>query len=1039
MVRRSVTVLFSDLKGSTSLGERLDPEALREVLDAYFEAMREAIERHGGFIEKYIGDAVMAVFGVPRAHEDDALRALRAASDMQVGLAALNPRLQERFGVQLENRTGVSTGEVVTGDLVSGQRLVTGDAVNVSARLEQNAPANEVLFGERTFRLVRGGVSFEKLAPIELKGKAQRVPAYRLVGVKATADEPGRRTDTPLVGRKEELAALRAARERSHRRRAAELVTVIAPAGTGKSRLLEEFTRRASVYATVLRGRCLSYGEGITFWPIAAIARAAAGITDRDSVDEARAKLTALVGSDSEGVSERVASVIGLSADAYPVQETFWAVRQLLQGVAGHRGAVVLIDDIHWAEPTLLDLIEYLRETIAGAPVLILCSSRPELLDQRESWQADRPDSVVLTLQPLTDEESGDVVSNLLGGSALSAAVRGRIVEAAQGNPLFVEQLLSMLIDDGTLQRDAHGKWVVTARVETIEVPPSIGALLTARLDRLPAVERTVLERGAVIGHSFRGDAVVYLCPEDVRTQVPPSLTALVRKELVAAVQTATLADDDYRFAHALVSEAAYRVLLKRTRAELHERFVQWLELTSRDRLTELREILGYHLEQSYLAVTQLGPPDMHALEVGRRASGLLGDAGEQARARGDMPAAGGLLRRAAALIPEPDASRSLLLLHAGEALSEMGRFDDANAALAQAADDGHARDDIAMETTASVARLLCRFMADPESAATIEVTTAAHDAIAELEQLDAPAGLARAWRLLMYAGFIEANFAAAEAAARRAVAEAARDGDRVLELRYLAALGSCVVYSPTPVSDAIQQCEQLLERAGGERRTVAITYSALSHLEAMRGNFTRARELYASSRSTLVELGFTHSAAIVSLQSGPAEMLAGDLARAEDELRRDLASLTELGDRGYTSTVAALLAEVLFAQGRREEAGQFAEICRETAAPEDVAAQYHLCAIQAKLAAAEGRLEQAEALAREGVKHIRATDIIDLQGDALVTLAGVLRAAGDVEGAGAMLRDALALFERKGNLVSAGRARAELAELTTGSRGVAV
>jgi tetratricopeptide (TPR) repeat protein len=617
--------------------------------------------------------------------------------------------------------------------------------------------------------------------------------------------------------------------------------------------------------------------------------------------------------------------------------------------------------------------------------------------------------------------------------------LRSRIVSAAEGNPLYVEQMLSMLIDDGALTRSSEGRWVVAKHVDNISVPPSIGALLTARLDRLQPGERTVIERGAVIGASFDSLAVAHLCPEPVRPDVPPSLAGLVRREFLTRTPNAAILEEEFRFVHALVRDAAYSGLLKRTRAQLHESFAGWLEATSGYRLTERQEILGYHLEQSYLALRQLGPPDRHAVGMGLRASSLLADAGERARARGDMPAAGGLDRRAAALLPDGHASRPVLLLHAGEALGEMGRFDDASAALTEASEAAHARGDAAMATTASVARLTGRFMADPESSPTADVIAAARDAIAALESLDGHAGLARAWRLLMYVHFIEANFGAAETAARRAVTEAELAGDRVLEIRYLAALASCVVYSPTPVAEAIQQCEHVLERAGGDRRTVAITLGALSHLEAMRANFARARELYGRSRSMLNELGLVHSAAIVSMQSGPVEMLAGDLTKAEEELRHDVASLTALGDRGYMSTVAALLAEVLHAQGHNDEAELFATTCRETAAPEDVAAQHHSRSIDAKLAAAAGHLDEAEALARESVRLIRTTDMVDLQGDALVTLAGVLRASGSFDAAAATLREAVSLFEGKGNLVSAQRARAALDGLSAGPLVVAV
>src|SRR5947208_2968276 len=299
-VRKTVTLVFSDLKGSTSLGEKLDTEALREVMARYFEEMKRPLERHGGRIEKYIGDAIMAVFGLPRAHEDDALRAVRAALEMKEALARLNDELERRWGVRLENRTGVNTGEVVSGDSASAQRLVTGDAVNVAARLEQAAPALEILIGEPTYRLVRHAIEVEAVEPLELKGKSERVPAYRLLAVHATDEEIVRRREAPLVGRETEAAALRAAFELASSDRRCQVLTLVAPAGLGKSRLTEEFSRLARESALVLRGRCLPYGDGITFWPLVEVIRQAAGIDHSDQADSAREKLAALVGSDAD-------------------------------------------------------------------------------------------------------------------------------------------------------------------------------------------------------------------------------------------------------------------------------------------------------------------------------------------------------------------------------------------------------------------------------------------------------------------------------------------------------------------------------------------------------------------------------------------------------------------------------------------------------------------------------------------------------------------------------------------------------------------
>ena len=413
-VRKTVTVVFSDLKGSTALGERLDSEAVREVLEVYFTAMRGVLERHGGTVEKYVGDAIMAVFGLPRLHEDDALRAVRAAHQMRDALTEVNRLLESRWGVSLENRTGVNTGEVVAGDPSTGQRLVTGDTVNVAARLEQAAPPLEVLIGESTYRLVRDGVQVEAMPPLELKGKSEPVAAYRLCGV---SRERGftPRTGTPLVGRAEELAVLSAAMERVAGRGVPEMVTVLAPAGTGKSRLLQEFLSGAAGRARVVRGRCLSYGEGITFWPLAEIARDAAGVSEDEAAEPALSKLSALLGEGSSDAADRLAAVMGLTESAYPVHETFWAARRLLEGAARSGPVVAVFEDIHWAEPTFLELLAYLAETGENAALLLLCTSRPELLELRPAWREEHARARTISLRPLSEAESAEVVDHLLG------------------------------------------------------------------------------------------------------------------------------------------------------------------------------------------------------------------------------------------------------------------------------------------------------------------------------------------------------------------------------------------------------------------------------------------------------------------------------------------------------------------------------------------------------------------------------------------------------------------------------------------------
>ena len=635
-VRKIVTIVFCDLKGSTELADRLDSEAVREVLARYFSAMKPVLERHGGTIEKYIGDAIMAVFGLPRMHEDDALRAVRAAADMREALAELNVTLRAGFGVTLENRTGVNTGEVVTGEGGGSQRLATGDTVNVAARLEQVAPVGEVMIGESTYRLVRESVDVVPVEPLTLKGKPEPVPAYRLLSVTADA-RSARPADLPLVGRAREIAALDAEFRRSVTGPEGRLVTVLGEAGVGKSRLIEEFVRRLADEATVLRGRCLSYGDGITFWPLAEVLRQAAGIVPEDTEEDARIKLKSCFGEQLADATTRIESGMGLSQDPYGKDELFWGVRVALEELARRTPLVVVFDDIHWAEATFLDLIEDILDASLSVPLLLVCTARHEFREDRPRFGAGRRAASQIELGELSREESGLVVRNLLGATSLPGPLERRILALAEGNPLFIEQMLSMLVDDGRLRQQA-GRWVFSGTAKAVSVPGNVSSLLGARLDRLGLAERRVVESASVIGLEFSSDAVSVLVQEDnARTDLGPVLAALCRKKLIRRAEAG--AGDDFHFSHILIRDAAYARLLKRTRARLHEHFAAWLADMVGSRVAEYEEILGYHLEQSYLYRAELGPIDDAGQRLGATASRHLSSAGHRALARGDMPA----------------------------------------------------------------------------------------------------------------------------------------------------------------------------------------------------------------------------------------------------------------------------------------------------------------------------------------------------------------------------------------------------------------
>ncbi|HEY6031417.1 MAG TPA: adenylate/guanylate cyclase domain-containing protein, partial [Gaiellaceae bacterium] len=525
-VRKVVTVVFCDLTGSTELGDRSDPEALRATMRGYYEQVRAILERHGGTVEKFIGDAVMAVFGVPVSHEDDALRAVRAAWEMRAAVPALG----------LRARIGVNTGEVVAGE---GDALVTGDAVNVAARLEQAAEAGEVLIGAETQQLVRDAVRVERVE-VAAKGKPDPVRAFRLLDLDAGAAAVARRLDTPLIGRRNELEQLRQALERAVRENRCHLFTLLGSAGVGKSRLVAELL--VGVDATVLHGRCLDYGDGITFWPVFSVLKQ--------------------LGERAEG------TLAHLVEGASTANELFWAVRAQLEEVAAERPLVVVFDDIHWGQETFLDLIDHIADLSRGAPILLLCVARPELLDKRPGWGGGKLNATTVLLEPLSVEECAQLIE---AHGGVEAETRTRILAAADGNPLFVEEMVALTREDGD-----------------VRVPATVQALLQARLDQLGSEERSVIERGAVEGQIFHRGAVREL----TQTEVEPHLDGLVRKELIHPTPTTFAGDHAFRFRHLLIRDAAYDALPKETRADLHERFSTWLERNGRE-LIELDEVLG--------------------------------------------------------------------------------------------------------------------------------------------------------------------------------------------------------------------------------------------------------------------------------------------------------------------------------------------------------------------------------------------------------------------------------------------------------------
>jgi class 3 adenylate cyclase/tetratricopeptide (TPR) repeat protein len=1025
-VRRVVTIVFADVTGSTSLGERLDPEALRRVMGRYFDEMSTVIERHGGTVEKFIGDAVMAVFGIPRLHEDDALRAVRAAFGMREALEALNVELEREHGIGIAARIGVNTGEVVAGDPSTGQRLVTGDAVNVAARLEQAASPGEIFLGETTYRLVKDAVEVEPVSALDLKGKEEPVPAFRLLTVLTDTAGHERHLDSPMVGRGKELEMLERALEHAVTERTSHLFTLLGPAGVGKSRLVGEFLGGSPATATVLRGRCLSYGEGITFFPLAEVIHQAAGILEGEPPASARDKLATSLADTADG--ERIASLVGGLFGWSPpgaTEDSFWAVRKVLEHLARDRPVVVVFDDIHWAEPTMLDLIEHLADWTRDAAVLLVCVARPELLDIRSGWGGGKMNATSILLEPLPGDEASLLVDNLLGKAAIPQVARDRILEAAEGNPLFVEEMLAMLIDDGLL-RFEEGSWRSVEDLAHVTVPPTIHLLLAARLDRLDADERAVIERGAVEGKVFHAGAVTTLSPESVRPNVRSRLLALARKELIRPDRAEFAGEDAFRFRHLLIRDAAYQAMPKEQRADLHERFAAWLGAAAAERIAEYEEILGYHLEQAYRYRTELGVADDRAKELAGRAAEHLYASAVRADERGDLPTARSLLERNVDL--SDGTLRVQALVRLSELLPELGEYAAAHETAVRAIEAAEAMGDRPSALRAGLVRILNRSSIDPTHTMNMG-RTAIEEVLAEAERLgDADLRDRAVLALALLAFFLGKPTEAMviiEELSGRVPTMSRRDRNEVA-----GQMAICSYFGSVPVDEAFVVLDRAAHLRGESLIGEAHDLRVRSGVLAMAGRFQESHEAVERSRAIYEELGAT--TLMMTTSQITAEMLRLE-GRPKDAERilRDMHELYEaMGETAFNSTICSLLGHALCDQGRFDEAEGFAARSRELASEDDFASQADWRLVRARVLSERGSFDEALALADEGAAIMDATDYLDWQGGAHAVRGGVLEAAGRGDDARAAFEEALARYERKGNVVSAARVRAQLDRL---------
>jgi tetratricopeptide (TPR) repeat protein len=746
----------------------------------------------------------------------------------------------------------------------------------------------------------------------------------------------------------------------------------------------------------VLLGHCVAYGEGATFLPLAEMV---AGI----GADPA----TVLAGEDDrELVAGRIAELLGRAEGSAGSGEGFWAVRRLLGGLARQRPVVAVFEDVQWAEPTLLDLIEYLAGFSSGAPILLLCLARPEFLEARPQWILAAPDAVSLRLEPLRDEQAQALIESLNGDVA--PAVHDRIAEIAEGNPLFVEQLLAYTREAGADALDA--------------VPPSLEALLASRLDLLAPEERTILQCAAVVGREFWRGAVVDLAPAELVPTLSSQLLALVRRGLVRPARSAFALDDAFRFDHPLIRLVAYTGIPKALRAELHERHADWLA----EQPVGTDELVGYHLEQAYRYGTELGPVDRRLQRLAADAGERLGAAGIRAWKRGDTPATVNLLGRATRLLPEQDSYRLELMCELGIALATAAELTRAEETLEDAHAVAAASGQRHVELRARVDTAIVRLSSDPEFDVD-EVSDVASEAIEVFEELPDERALARTWLMNSLAQGIRCRFRAAGDAARRALEHYRRSGWSSQTSLGLVAIS--LFYGPTPVAEALDACTALLDQAdlGGEAHVLAW----MAGLEAMRRRFGDARDLVDRAKRRHQQLGQLWGAQIDCAEvAGEIEMLAEDFTSAERELRASCRLLEQMNDRNHLSRRAGQLASALYARGQFEEARRWADRSHELAPTGDLFNQCSLRSIQAKLLARNGDLATAEALARGAAAMAEESDSPNLKANSLLDLGEVLGLGGRPAEAASAVDQAFRHFEEKGNVASANRARSLLAEL---------
>lgn len=1045
--RRVLSVLFADLVGSTELVSRIDPEPMRALIGRYFTVMRREVERYGGVVEKFIGDAVMAVFGLPRAHEDDADRAVRAAVAMQRRMADLNAA----SGMSLHLRVGIATGEVVADPaaVASGQAMVTGEAVNLANRLQAQAPSDGIVVDERTFRALRVHGEFRPLAG-EPGSDFAALPRWQVVML--SEGTQAKRLRAPLVGREDERQFLLALYQRVVESRRQHLVTVLGPAGVGKSRLVEEFTRQIAGGpggAHVLQGRCPSYGEGLTYWPLVEIIKQECGIKDNDPLSTVLEKLRAgvervcargMTADERGAVAADLASLLGL--DVGRAHETVWrerlgalklvaetrpaSVDPVAVGVEPRRGGEVIVpsvrsffvclaaqaplvlifEDLHWAQESLLDLLERVAVRGPDVPILTVCLARPELLERRPDWGARLLNHTTLALPPLRADEGRALIAELLAGEPIPADVREAILNRAEGNPFFIEEILRRLIDGGELVRVDHG-WKLASPTIEIRIPDTIHGILASRLDLLTPIERRVILDASAAGRIFWQSAVVAMSALEP-AEVATALDRLGERDLIEQRETSSLAGErEFAFKHALIKDVAYSLLPKMARSERHLRYAQWLERTTGRQMENLLEALAWHYEQAWRNQFDTGEP---AQDLARRAVAALRRAGARATHLRTLPEARKLFDRALTVVRNAGLTEDLpLYLELLIEETEVVKWLRSPAPVLEATDTV-LREAPRIGRTDLVARGWLnrafaqydqgeREQAEESLRRALELFRSLGDRQGEVETLE---------ELGSVTSDLRGSLREAEDAYRSVIELYREIGDGMGLARTTTWLGRAVE-SAGRLSEARAILEEglRLSREHHERISEASALMGLAIIAHLEGRADDSEQMHKEVLAILRASGSRLDEAATRRHLAMVHLRHGKLDEAEEQIRKAQALRREHGLKPESAQLLRTLAEITLAKGELLAAADYAERALALV-PEidDVAIATHSATL-GKVRAAQGRADDVEALFRPALEILETSEYRIDRGLTLLKYGEALQMVGRAEKARPVLERA--------------------------------